>query len=153
MTPDQQWALIERAGPPGALSACGRCAFRRVETETHPWGSAFAIEETAHCALADDGGSAEDCPAFFNLLLEHEGIAMKSPIRTYPVALALAAVATLAAIGMDARPPASAAFRAAAADQRRALAEARQCIQEFGPGVAVVRDAEDRAVCVPEVVR
>jgi len=67
--------------------------------------------------------------------------------------MALAAVGCAAIAAMPEDAFLDADTKAARAELRREFAEVRMCIDEYGPGVAVVRDANNRTVCVPRKTR
>jgi len=56
---------------------------------------------------------------------------------------------TAATVAILAMPPDAFTPDYTDAEVRRERAEARMCIEEHGPGVAVVRDQHNRTVCVP----
>ena len=67
--------------------------------------------------------------------------------------MALAAIGCTAIAAMPEDAFLDAETQAARAELRREFAEVRMCINEYGPGVAVVRDVNDRTVCVPRKTR
>ena len=77
----------------------------------------------------------------------------RRPSSLWLIALLVALVAACAVIALpeDAVGGINDAGRQAIAQARRERAEARMCIREYGIGTSVVRDVNDRTVCVPRI--